>query len=59
MEKKDISYRVTKTGLNGEISAIKDGEIIKTIPAVLFNEAQAEGLLEIADYCQRNSYRPQ
>jgi len=59
MTKKNIEYKVTKTGLNGEISVIKDGKIVKSVPAVLFNEAQAEGLLEIADYCQRNSYRPQ
>ena len=59
MAKENIEYKVKKTGLNGKISAIKDGKEVKVIPAVIFSEAQAEKLLEIADYCQRNYYRPQ
>ena len=46
MVKKNIEILVTKTGLNGEISSIKDGKIIKSIPAVIFSKDEANRLLD-------------
>ena len=56
MVKKNIEILVTKTGLNGEISSIKDGKIIKSIPAVIFSKDEANRLFNTI-YSQGKDYQ--